>query len=174
MTLKDAMSYLLENGYLLVIENQVVVTRKLTDSLNLKQTTIPSVVTEASGTMIAPAPVKKTTKKVVTHTEKRLKEIWDKFVLDADIPWRVSTPSGDTYTVRQFGPTAAKKLAEIIDTENVDYDILTKSTRNYYQNTTYKSTLFNYFLKDIWKEEYSEFLKSGPSRERDGGNQFED
>lgn len=170
MTFKDALGYLLDNGYLVLVENQVVVTRKLTDSLNLPKSVEVEQVAQQTQTAVMTAPAKT----VVKPTKKGLKEIWDQFIVDAEIPWRVTNPRGEKYTVRQYGPTAATRLKEIIEEEGIDYQILVESTKYYYKNTTYKSTLFNYFIKELWREEYTEFGKKDHLKEGDWGNKFED
>jgi len=169
MDLRTALGYLLDNGYLVLLEDQVVITRKLTDSLHLpekRQEDRVEVAIEAPHTTVK---VVKATKTI----NKSLKEIWDQFIIDADVPWRVTTPLGEKYTVRQYGPSAAQKLQQIINTEGIDYNILVQSTKFYYQNTTYKAILSNYLLKDLWLEEYNEF-KKGNSTSGEQGNSFED
>lgn len=168
MDLRSALGYLLDNEYLVLIENQLIITKKLTDSLNLPDRR-REVVEDSAVTVAPPVTATKVTKKV----SKDLKQVWDQFIIDAEIPWRVTTPSGEKYTVRQYGPSAAQKLLQIINTEGVDYDTLTASTKYYYKNTTYKAILSNYLLKDLWKEEYNEF-KKGHSSEGEQGNRFED
>jgi hypothetical protein len=170
MTFKQAVTYLIDNGYLVVVANQVVVTSKLTKALKLPEiTTVNSVVT--SEQVLTPQEVVKN--EALKPTKKDTRAVWDQFIIDADVPWRVKTNTGETYTIRQYGTTAANQLLKIINDPEVDYNVLVESTKHYYRNTTYKTILSNYILNHVWKEEYREYLK-GTHKIGNQGNNFED
>ena len=177
--LKQALGYLLDNGYLVIVANQVVVTRKLTDSLSLPN--VPKVAVEAptpspstqpavSAEVVVAEPKKKVKK---STTEDVLKQIWQKLIDDAEIPWRVSSPGGGKYTVTQYGPTAGMVLYKAVNDPEIDYSRLVASIKDYYSNTAYRVSMCNYFERGIWRDAYQAFNK--PNRkEGHWGNPFED
>lgn len=158
MDLRTCVQYLLDNGYAIITQNQVVLTKKLNEELKGKST-------------ITQVPTKVETV-VVTNLDDK-KAVWNKFIEDAEIPHRVNSPHGGTYTVRQYSQQNANKLARIIAA--VDYNRLVESTKNYYKTVSYKALLSNYLDKDIWKHEYDSWTgQAVKSNQNDGTNRFED
>ena len=150
MTVKECATWLLENGYAVIVHNTLILTAKFTEQLNL-QSQEPTI-------------------KVVKPDDK--KEIWNKFCTDAEIPHRVSSPHGGVYTVRQYSPSMAIKLKNIID--KVDYRRLVESTKHYYKTVSYKALLSNYLDKEIWRSEYEAWKENKPVPNNDGSSMLED
>ena len=165
MILKDCVNYLLENGYGLVVSGQFVITKKLNDDLFNRT---PNVITPEPPQVMIPG------KPIVTKATLG-KDLWNTFITDAEIPYRVTAPDGQTYTVRQYSPSIAKKLIGMINDPNIDYSILVASTKHYYKTITYKALLSNYIDKEIWLGEYQAWKENkGKHTANDGNNLFED
>lgn len=155
MNIKKTIKELIDNGYVVLSNNELIFTSKITLELN----------------GISVQKEKPKAKSVISTDQN--KEIWNKFIVDANIPHRVKSPTGDVYTVRQYNLAAVKKLISILKTPNISYERLVKSTNNYYNTVTYKNTLSNYLLKEIWEGEYQHF---NPNKEQYqvGENRFEE
>lgn len=162
MTFALAVDYLLENGYLAVINHKITITGKFNREFN-------PVPRERINQIFPEAP------EVISR-----EAIWKKFIEDAKIPYKVTATDGKQYTIRQYSPGICDKLIKII--KQVDnYKILTESTRLYYESNTYKFVLSNYIDRRVWEDEYNRYkaavdtgtlaiLKAAGS----GGNKFED
>lgn len=164
MNLIENVKWLLDNDYLIVVDSTPVLTAKFYKELKytMPKDQAPLEVPEILET---PVPVKSVPKK----------EVWNKFIEDAEIPWRVTAKDGGTYTVRQYNIPAANKLIKIIQDPNVDYDKLVASTKNYYKTVSYKLLLSKYLLNEVWSSEYKEWEKRGNKvRSSPGENSFED
>jgi len=162
MNLQQALDFLLDNGYLAIVKRKVVVTNKMTREISQ----IPLKELEGKQQEMAIAPNK---------------DIWDKFMKDADVPHKVIATDGKAYTVKQFSPQILQKLISIIQ-QVKDYHILTESTKLYYRSNAYKLTFKNYLEREVWKNEYEKYeeaLKSPSQLNRllsagSGKNRFED
>jgi hypothetical protein len=158
-----AVDFLLKNGYLAQVNGEITLTGKF------KRTFNPLESAKA-------AEVFKESPPIFTQ-----KDIWEKFVKDAEIPHRVSNQKGQSYTVRQYSNALANRLAKIIADPDIDYKTLVQSTKNYYRSNAFKFTLHNYFEKEVWKIEYDNYEQEHRNNSVDtftktlgGGNPFED
>jgi hypothetical protein len=165
MTLKSVLQWLLDHGYGVIIGDQFVLTNKVNEELAIGKTGSPIKVETK------PAVINKSVVKVTLPNSK--KDIWNKFVEDAEIPFRVKATDGGTYTVKQYGSAAANELERIVSDPSIDYQVLVESTKYYYKTVSYKALLSNYLLKQIWRGEYDEWLK-GKKTFTPGENRFED
>lgn len=159
LDLKIAIDFLLKNGYLAHVDNQLVITNKLRREFN----PIPADRVEA----LFPDNPEIIDKKMV----------WAKFIQDAQVPYNCVGTDGRKYTIRQYGSEVADILVRII--RSCDYKVLVESTKRYYQSNSFKVILSNYFKKDIWREEYNRYeqdIRQGkkPEANTTGGNPFED
>ena len=138
MTLKDSIEFLVNNNYLVVLEGDVRITSKLYKALSIKKVVEEPVMTVAHATELikTPSEVVKSIKSVKKLTDAELRAVWNKFVEDTGIPWKVTTPQGAVYTIRHFGPTAAAHLHKVISSTDVDYNTLVEATKSYYRNVT--------------------------------------
>ncbi len=167
MSLKETLDWLATNGYLVYVNNSPILTAKLYQELGI-------INLQSGPTETVEAPKKK--KK---DDPGKSREIWDKFVEDSKIPWRVTT-NGQTYTVCSFSVAAVNKLISILDDPEVDNEIFIKSVQNYYNSVTFAKTIKNYLIDDVWKFEYNQFKKNGKGstnivrRDSDGSSKFED
>lgn len=158
MTLNEIAQWMLDREYAILANGQFCLTAKFHTDL---KTTATATATVAQ-------------KIVAINTEEHRKEVWNKFVEDTDIPWRVQNSSGGVYTVRQYSKLAAKKLVSIINDEAIDYQRLVDSTKHYYKTVTFKKLLSNYINEDIWKDEYEQYKKQAQHTIFDGGSKWED
>jgi hypothetical protein len=148
MSLKESLNWLIENGYAVIVQNQIVFTKKCAEELKVMGVTAKT--NEDVPTITIAVPVKPEGERPTGDK----KEIWNKFIEDAQIPHRVKAPDGGIYTVRQYSPGCALKLFRIIANPEIDYMRLVESTRHYYKTVTYKALLGNYIEKEIWRSEY--------------------
>lgn len=158
-----AVDFLLKNGYLAQINGEVTLTGKFKRTFNPLESAKATEVFTESPSIFTP------------------KDVWEKFVKDADIPHRVSNQNGQSYTVRQYSNALANRLAKIIADPGVDYKTLVQSTKQYYKSNAFKFTLHNYVEKEVWKIEYENYEKLVKTNQVDtftktlgGGNPFED
>lgn len=162
MEIKEITKWLLDNGYLVLVNSRPILTAKFERELGYQST--PQELT--------PVQISNELTKPTTYTNDP-KIIWNAFITDADIPHRVKSTDGTSYTVRQYGALVAKKLMKIIEDPRIDYKRLTESTRNYYKTTSYKLLLSNYIVKDIWYHEYQNWGTKQQVHTGDGGNRWE-
>jgi hypothetical protein len=163
ITFATAVDFLLDNGYLAVTtDSKIVITNKFTREFR-------------------PVP-RARLEQVIPNSPQIIsrEQIWKKFIDDADIPYKATGTDGRQYTIRQYSSGIADKLIRII--KSVDsYEILVKSTKQYYQSNSFKKILSNYIDQNIWRDEYERYEKSLKSGTIDqniitasGGNRFED
>lgn len=161
MVLKETLDQLAVDGYLVYVNNSPVFTSKLYQELGV--TDLQSPVLE---------PLNKPRKRVRGSAEAR--EIWHKFVKDAELPWRVTSTTGSSYTVCQFSVAAVDKLISILEDPNVDPVLFTQSVKHYYATVTYKTTFQKYLMNEIWKFEYDQFKNSKKAGTINRSHGFED
>lgn len=153
---RELLQFLIDREYAIVVGDKAVLTKKFKD--------------------LFPEPVVSTLQLVATvDKEAGKKELWNKFIADAEIPHRVKSNRGESYTVRQYSLPAINKLVKVINTPGIEYDMLVKSTKQYYKTVTFKQLLSNYLIDDTWLHEYEEFKKGNVEQNTgSGGNRFED
>jgi hypothetical protein len=154
---KDHLQYLLDNKYVVIMDNKPVVTTNFE---------------EAVAKLLDTTPEKP--RKAQTVDGLTLKDLWNKFIIDAQIPHRVRNPQGQQYTIRHYTDAASKKLRQIVSDKSIDYNRLIAATKHYYAVTTYKKTLQNYLLGDIWLDEYKEYKVDAIIPTNDGSFSLED
>jgi hypothetical protein len=154
---KDHLQYLLDNKYVVVMGGKPVVTTNFE---------------EAVAKLLDKTPEK--SKKSETVDGLTLKDLWNKFIWDAQVPHRVTNPQGQKYTIRHYTEVAAKKLRSIVSDKTIEYPRLVAATKHYYAVTTYKKTLQNYLIGDIWSDEYKEYKVDAIVPLNDGSSSLED
>lgn len=154
---KDHLQYLLDNKYIVIMGNHPIVTTNFEETV---------------AKLLDKTPEKP--KKAQTVDGLTLKDLWNKFILDATIPHRVKNTQGQLYTIRHYTDAAAKKLRQIVSDTSIDYNRLVAATKHYYAVTTYKRTLQNYLLGEDWSEEYKEYKVDAIIPMNDGSSSLED
>ncbi len=162
MTFSQAVDYLLINGYLAYINDEITITGKFKREFRPIGIARAEQLFPNQPTLIS------------------REAIWKKFMEDAGIPHKVTATDGKQYTIRQYSPGIANKLIQIIKSVP-DYNILAESTKNYYASNAYKLTFSNYIDRLVWHEEYERYAKAKASgtlgtilSAGSGGNRFED
>jgi hypothetical protein len=154
MNLKQINDYLIKEGYLISIRGKPILTNKYFRDI-LKDGKVSVTLPVLKDMQV----VKQEQKKVLLSSGK---ELFKKFAEDAHVPFRVSNGMGGEYTVKSYSADATKIFIQIMNRVSkgeLDYNILTASTRLYYAKGSHKKTLSNYFIEDVWEGEYMEFKK---------------
>jgi hypothetical protein len=157
--IKELVKWAEKQQYLVYINNEPVLTAKFYREHRVEKELSPK---QISNELTRPT----------TYTND-LKEIWNAFIVDADIPWRVSDNKGGQYTIRQYSKGVAKRLSTIISDPKVDYKRLVDSTKQYYKTVTYKNLLSNYIDKEIWKDAYENYKENSIIPVNDGSSPWE-
>lgn len=153
MNLRGVTQWLLDNEYGIMVGGKFVITQKFNSELGGWTNDAPPVPFVREAVAIE-EPV------VTMLTDKKL--LWNRFIEDAEVPWRVKAPDGGIYTVRQYSASAVNNLVKIINDPSVNYQRLVESTKEYYKTVTYKKLLSNYLNDGIWKSAYDEYGKNPP------------
>jgi hypothetical protein len=154
MNLKQINEYLVENGYIISIRDKPILTNKYFRDI-LKSNSV-----SINLPVVQDIKIVKAEQKAVTLAAG--KQLLKQFAEDSCIPHRVPDGRGGEYTVKTYSQEATKAFVSIMNrvaNGELDYTILTASTRLYYAKGSYKKTLTNYLLEDIWEAEYLEFNK---------------
>lgn len=163
ITFATAVDFLLDNNYLAVTQDgKIVITNKFTREFRpIPRSTVEQIIPNAP---------------LILSRE----QIFKKFIEDAAIPYKATGTDGRQYTIRQYSAGIADKLIRIIKSVS-SYDILVKSTKQYYQSNSFKKVFSNYIDQNIWRDEYERYEKALASGTIDqtivsssGGNRFED
>lgn len=154
--LKIAIDYLLEAGYLTIVEDKLTITNKLHREFK---------------------PIPRERIELIFPDQPTLvsrQAIWDKFMKDAFVPHQAEGSEGKKYTIRQYSPGLVDELIKII--KSTDYRILIESTKRYYTTSAFKLTFKNYLQKNVWKDEYKKYeegLRTNSLAYGQGGNAWE-
>jgi hypothetical protein len=152
MNLKQINEYLVENGYIISIRGRPILTNKYFRDI-LKDNSV-----SVNLPVVQDIKIVKAEQKAVTISA--AKQLLKQFAKDACIPHRVPDGRGGEYTVKTFSDPGARAFMNImrrVSSGELDYSILTASTRLYYAKGSYKKTLTNYLVEDVWEAEYDEF-----------------
>lgn len=160
MTIKEIANKLLEEGYLVLVAGKPVLTARFERALGYED---KAPIIEK----LTPKQVSNELVKPTTYTDNP-KEVWNEFIENCCIPWRVKNNRGETYTLRHYSSGIAKSLMKIISDPNIDYTRLVNSTKDYYKNTSYKMLVSNYLSKEVWKDCYENYNKDKKSGASDG------
>lgn len=155
MNLREVNDYLVGNGYIITVRGKPILTNKyfrdIISSVEVPISNLP---------VVQDSRVVKAEKKAVNLAAG--KTVMKKFAEDAYVPFRVEDGRGGQYTVKTYSEQGVKAFVTAMDRVakgELDYAILCASTRLYYTKGTYKKTLSNYFIEDVWEGEYMEFKK---------------
>jgi hypothetical protein len=149
VTLQEAVQWLLDNKYAVLVNGELTLTQKLTKDLEVK--------------------VVKTTKRGYGTDEER-RDLWADFVAEADIPHAAFTQTG-RYWLRPYSNEGVVNLIKVLNKPGVVRQKLVDSTKRYYQEAAFKKTLLSYLRDGLWEDMYNSYLAS-PQVSR-GANPFE-
>lgn len=165
---QELINYLVSKEFAVIVDGKAILTSKFYEVFP------PPSTTKIQYNLVPATPVD-----LVEHyknpTAEEKKQIFNKFVEDAEIPHRVNAPGGGIYTVRHYSPSTVNKLISILRTKDLNYKRFCESTKHYYKTVAYKLTLQRYLCEEVWKGEYDEFEKSKSTitSTNDGSNRFE-
>lgn len=149
--LTDSINYLQDNGYILPINGELTWTNKF------KREYVP--IASTSLQLVTPSTSVQEQERVLS-----VGDVYRQFIKDAEVPYRITTNNGGTYTANAVSANAVREFTRIIkaiDREGrpiYNYSILVYSTKLYYANPTqFKEKLTNYFIKGTWESQYNEF-----------------
>lgn len=146
MNLNESINYLLSNGYLAMIEDQLTITNKLRrDYSEVK-------VEEKKRQLILSG-----------------RDFYTKFAEDAKVPSFIHMSNGQKFTVKYYTPSILAPLKKAI--AEVGYEKLVEITKNYYQQKNLaRTTLQKFISKEMWRD-WMDIAGDVPPA---GENKFED
>lgn len=152
MSLDEWVKWGLENRYLVSIKEEFKITN------NLKRDYAKSSSSSQSGSNL-PAVKSSSRRREVSGTLGNIDDLFQKFIIDCEVPTRMSNGRGGFYWSNRFNKDAAKEFGKILPT--INYDALVLSTKLYYKATRECGlTVKNYILDGAWRTNYYEVLKS--------------
>lgn len=100
-----------------------------------------------------------------------LKAQYIKYMEDAEIPFRVTTKDGSSYTVRAFSMSGMKAFQSCL--REISYEDLVRCTKYYYKQTELmRMKIANYLEEEIWRGAFDELKKRGQSKPATGHISF--
>lgn len=102
----------------------------------------------------------------ITKVTSSPKEALRRFCDAIELPFQVTTPTGQKYTVKYLNDRIGKLYLQVLT--QVDEEKLIEVTKKYYRETEYPVTIKNYFEQGVWESAMED--TSTPS----SSNKFED
>jgi hypothetical protein len=140
LNLKDALNYLIDNGYMGRGPAGLCLTEKFyreENSFNTVQVLVPSPIN-----LMVPALVKDWSLAFI------------QFIAAAKVPRQLEGTRGDIYIANKYSEAGMKAFRKALES-GVDYDLLLKSTQLYYKsNVKLKKAVGNYFAEGLWRSDY--------------------
>lgn len=96
-----------------------------------------------------------------THIEKAVPAVsfnFKKFILDAEIPEKLSLSNGSFYWANRYSEKANKAFQKLMKRPEMNYDILVVATRLYYKSGGARVTIANYILEGVWESFYDAMI----------------
>lgn len=147
MSEKEAIEVLIEKGYIIPIKGKY----QLTGEFHRNYIPVSTELAVVSREMTVNSKAIVKSENIAT-----VKELLKKFRDDADIPFRIKSSSGQTYTVSAISNDACKAFSQILKS-GIDYQILVYATKLYYKRDSFRKILTNYLKDGDWEVEYHEF-----------------
>lgn len=146
MTLNGSVNYLIQNGYLTVIDGELTITGKLRRDF---------------------AEVER--ERIVEEKKLAGREFFHKFAEDSKVPSFIHMSNGAKFTVKYYTPSVLGHLKRAIN--EVGYEKLTEITENYYkQQNLARTTLQKFLSQGIWRD----WIRIAPTTSPGGENRFEE
>lgn len=148
INLKEAVLYLLRNGYLIQgARGKYKVTQKLYDGM-------------VKGEIFSnPTPTNQELAAYIPHVD------WTKayttFIITAQVPARGESRNGEFYPLNKYSEPGMKAFRKAIEIEGVNLDILIKSTMLYYKSgVKLKVAITRYMEEGLWRSDYEALVNS--------------
>lgn len=85
------------------------------------------------------------------------------FIEQCNVPRRIISPKGDSYSANQFSEKGAKAFGKILQrsqTGEIDVELLTRTVQLYYKSSqAYKLKIGNYIGDGAWETDYNELVE---------------
>lgn len=154
MNLQEAVTYLIQEGYMVTIKGKYKVTAKFNKEVTGKDIGLVS----SGGSLVVQEISPKALSTLETTTD--WTGAYIKFIQEAEVPQRGEGGSG-SYDLNKFSEKAAKVFRRMIEKEGVQYPVLVKSTLLYYKtHRRYPVTITRYIEDGLWRTDYMALLES--------------
>lgn len=137
--LKEAIDWLIENHYLVSLNNQLFVTSRVYRDLELDLKVVP------------------TDLKILAKQKRYKEEDFKTFITEVAVPAFVTTNSGGRYRCNSYSSSAAKEFVKILQS-GISYEILVQAGKRYYKGNSMPKTIGNFILEELWRTPYDEIL----------------
>ena len=107
--------------------------------------------------------------KAITKQVDSPKEALKEFCKDIELPFQVTTPNGQKYTVKYVTDRIGKLYLQVLT--EISREDLVKITKKYYKETEYPVTIKNYFEQNVWESAMEDFQDT--STQGSSFNKFE-
>jgi len=151
-SLKEAVQYLLDNGYMTIIKGRYCVTQKF----NKEVRNVEEGVVHIQGIPLV---------RDVVHDAKTLTKIhwrnrYIQFIKDAGVPAKAEGSNGDLYDCNKFSEDGLKAYRAALEKELLDERVLLAVTKLYYAGTSrFKQKIGSYMVDGTWRTGYQDMLE---------------
>lgn len=151
MNLKDAVQFLLQNGYLAQVKGKYRVTAKFNQEMT-------GIATGLVLTGSVPQVVEKPLPSLRNNAD--WVQLYINFIREAEVPVRGEGKDGG-YDLNKYSEKAMKMFRRMIEKEGVIYGVLVKSTLLYYKtHRKFPHTITRYISEGSWRSDYQALLQS--------------
>jgi hypothetical protein len=151
MDINEVHKYLKDNKYLFEFQGKLYITSKYPRDLRRAET-----ITIGSSTSLVHVAGDNGVQ-VVEYLE-TTKERFKRFIAEAEVPYRITTDTGKSYTANAYSLPAERILNKALK-EGFDWRGLVMSAKLYYKSKGFKQKVSNYFVTGTWESEYDELVK---------------
>lgn len=153
MELKDALKFMIEEGYMTQVRGKYCVTKKFNEQV----TGISEGIIHISGIPLVLD---------IVHEAKDLSKVewrnlYIRYILEAKVPSKCEGSNGQMYDCNKFSEDALKAFIKYIRDEKIDLRLLTAVTQLYYaKKSTHKQMISTYVTQGTWRNDYMFMLDS--------------
>jgi hypothetical protein len=177
MHILESLKFLKDNGYILELKGEIVLTSKFKREYDKYKDMLDKV----------PAKPFATTSSDNTSVTK---DMFKQFIQDAGVPPRIEMSNGQWFFANRYNESAHKIFTKIvqgktlINGQKVDVAKLIDATKSYYKaRNSARTHIGNYFITGVWESCYEEYLskhdktasgdQGGFREDSSGGNRYE-
>jgi formyltetrahydrofolate synthetase len=154
MNIKEVNEYLRLNKYIFEFQGKTYITSKFIKDLK-KEEVIE--ISSSSSLQVVP----NTSISIITSVSNPIestKDRFKRFIVEAEVPYRIRMDNGKSYTANAYHISAEKVLNKALK-DGYDWRGIVMATKLYYKANGFKQKLSNYFILGTWESEYDEFVK---------------
>lgn len=142
---EDVLQYLKDNLLIVPQAGGYIVTNKLKRALSGVKSTISNT-----------KPTKFSSPRALT-----IDELYKQFIVDAEVPTKITTSSNFSYWANRYSKDGAKAFKAVYLDTKIDKKILLAATKWYYKQTnTARVMISKYFTEGIWESCYDDFVRA--------------